>query len=334
MGDSIRIEDLQAGDVLLYRGTGLISKLIQLFDRSPMSHAALYLGGGQIGEAVAHGLVERDHHTSFHGSEWVKAYRLADAPDDMEPVLTRARHYLDQGNRYGYEQLLILGFLCASRRLEITSVLTRLLRTLLDAAATELTRMLNAGRQPMICSEFVYRTYDEAETPIKDAYHIQIPGMLPLPEEERGLTRAAGGERRGVHPDSLAIRFSTPADSTSIERPAEVRGRAAVSEEPVDMARLEELIEAHLREVETGETPRAAYEAVSLGELREATDRFVVSLYKARPQDAEARAAARGIDEAAERSAAYDYLFTAAPDFVTPADLYTTESLELLGMIE
>ena len=146
MGNTVQIEDLREGDVLLYRGTGLISRAIQLFDGSPLSHAALYLGGGEIGEAVAQGLVVQDHRTSFHGSEWVKAYRLVDAPDDMTPVLERARHYLEQGNRYGFEQLLILGMLCMSRKMEITPILRRLVRTLLDAAATELTRMLNAGK--------------------------------------------------------------------------------------------------------------------------------------------------------------------------------------------
>lgn len=334
MGDKIHIEDLREGDVLLYRGTGLISKAIQLLDGSPMSHAALYLGGGQIGEAVAQGLVERDCQTSFKGSEWVKAYRLVDAPDDMGPVLRRGRHYLDQGNRYGFEQIVILAVLSTIRKLQISPVLRRLLRTLLDAAATELTRLSRAGKEPMICSEFVYRAYDEAETPIKDAYSIEIPGMLPLPEEEMELARAeVGGERRGVHPESLAALFSTPASSVWIERPAAVRELAAMPEEAFDAAMLEELIAAYLHEVETGETPRA-YEAASLGELRVATDRFVVRLYRARPQDEETLAAVREMDLAPERSAAYEYLFSAAPDFVTPADLYTTGSLALLGTVE
>ncbi len=44
--------------------------------------------------------------------------------------------------------------------------------------------------------------------------------------------------------------------------------------------------------------------------------------------------AAATMGETVERTAAYQYLFQAAPDFVTPADLYTTDSLVLLGTVE
>ena len=48
MGDKIGIEDLRAGDILLYRGTSFVSKGIQflggcLFDRDP-GHAAAATG--------------------------------------------------------------------------------------------------------------------------------------------------------------------------------------------------------------------------------------------------------------------------------------------------
>ena len=107
MNETISVHDLQPGDVLLHKGTAFISRAIQFFDGTDMSHASLYLGNQQVGEAIAEGLVQRDLTTSLHGNEWVKAFRLKDTPADMAPVLQTAEEYLEQGNRYGYEQLLL-----------------------------------------------------------------------------------------------------------------------------------------------------------------------------------------------------------------------------------
>jgi hypothetical protein len=336
MGDKIGIEELQAGDILLYRGTSFVSKGIQFFDGSPISHASVYLGNGEIGEAVAHGLVVRDYRTSFHGNEWVKAYRLAAVPDDLEPVLKVAQAYLEQGNRYGYEQLFILALLCTTRRLKVTPILRRLLRTLLEAAATALTELLNAGKQPMICSEFAYRVYDEAEPSIKDVYSIVIPGMLPLPQDREIGEAAPPAEQRGAHPQSLAALFAAPASRVWIGAPSEADWAPRDLGEPTEKAELDALIAAYLQEAESGQLveEERGLEEVGLGELQAATDRFVINLYRATRPVEEARATRETLDEAAERSVAYQYLFQAAPDFVTPADLYTTESLVLLGTME
>ena len=337
MGDKIHIDDLEPGDVLLYRGKGFVSRGIQFFDGSPLSHAALYLGGGQIGEAIAEGLVARDYQTSFHGSEWIKAYRLRNRPADVQPVLNVARTYLAQRNRYGYEQLVLLALLCTTRKVQMTPILRRLLRTLLDAATVRLADLLRAGKEPMICSEFVYRAYDEADSAVVDAYSIRIPGMLPLPQEARAAAAGKGveGKARGVHQESLAALFAAPASVAWVESPVpehEPLGAPAKA----DTAALDRLIATYLRQAKKGPSAsvRRRREQVTLGQLRESTDRFVTNLYRARPQASGAQDAAVAAGETAERTAAYQYLFHAAPDYVTPADLYTTDSLVLLGTVE
>lgn len=330
MSDIVSFKDLRPGDVLLYRGTSFISRAIQLFDGSPVSHASLYLGEGMIGEAVAHGLVRQDSETSFHANEWVRAYRLADAPQDMAPVLRRARCYLDQGNRYGYEQIVILALLSTTRKLPMSMMLRRLLRTLLDAAATELTRLFSAGKEPIICSEFVYRAYDEAAAELDDPYAIEIPGMLALPEEEgtRDLTEGLAGTPR-VHPESLAALFGTAASSAWMSPTVGTRDVSPLVEEGADD--LDDLLVAYLEELRGGKASKR--EPVSLEELRGATDRFLVSLHRAAQGQEGVGERALLLDEAEVRSAAYQYLFRAAADFVTPRDLYTTGSLVALGTV-
>ena len=48
---------------------------------------------------------------------------------------------------------------------------------------------------------------------------------------------------------------------------------------------------------------------------------------------AEGAPLAAAMDAGEARSAAYQYLFRAAADFVTPRDLYTPPSLELRGLL-
>src|SRR5262245_18852502 len=120
---------LQPWDVLLVRGSGTISKLIRFFDHAEVSHAALYLDDEKVAEELMGkpgGLQVRALPVSLAGNEWVLAKRHLSA-DDKGPVGIRARFYIQQGERYAYEQIVLLGMLGSSRRLKITPVLGRLL---------------------------------------------------------------------------------------------------------------------------------------------------------------------------------------------------------------
>lgn len=327
---TIHVDELLAGDLMLYRGTGLLSKAIRFFDGAPVNHVSVYLGKGMVGEAVAQGVVRRDLETSFAHNEWVRAYRLASQPMTMQPALDCAKAYLDQGEKYAVGQLLLLALLCTVRRLQITPVLRRLLRTLLDAAATEVTDILALGKQPMICSEFGYRVHDEALPELQDAYSVVIPGMLPLPVSDAlagAMPLAVPGGR--VDPASLGALFASPASDLWVDAPP-------LADEPqttVAQPGLDALLEAYLDEVETGKASDMALgPPVNLGELRVAADRYVVGMH-ASPVGAmpEGAVADEPIDA---RSAAYQALFSPAADYVTPADLYNSPSFCELGVVE
>lgn len=339
MADVIKIDELVAGDVLLYKGTGFISRAIQFFDGTDFSHAALYLGDGMVGEAVATGLERRNYEAGATGI-WVQAHRLKDIVPTMDPVLDVGNAYLDQGNRYGYEQLLLLAFLCLTRKLKFAPSLRDLVRRVLDAAAAVLTRMLSEGREPMICSEFVYRVYDEAIPGPDDVYSLWI-NRLPMPAV--GLTRAvpAAAEGpaaptavrgQGIHPQSLLAFMESSSGSAWVGSPLE--GLPVRGEPEGTLEELESCVETYLEEVRVA--PGVAVRAPTqpeptLEDLRAATNGFAASLYAAtHPEDAEARAM---LTPAAVATVS-EYLTRTAADFVTPADLYKTQSLFLVGKIE
>ena len=107
MSTPIPVDRLREGDVFLYHGTSFIAKAIRFFDGTPVNHAGLYLGDSKVGEAIASGLGQQDLATSIEDATWVEAHRLVENVDTMDPVTTVAGRYLKQGNRYGFEQILL-----------------------------------------------------------------------------------------------------------------------------------------------------------------------------------------------------------------------------------
>jgi hypothetical protein len=163
-----------AGDVLLYRGSSWISRAIRWFDGSDVNHAAIALGPGEIAEATAHGLDRADLDDTIARNDWTIQRRLVGAPDGR-PLTDVAGRYLADGVPYGYHQIVLLAILAATRRIPLPWVAKRLVRSALDAAADVLSGYVDqGGRRFMICSEYVYRCYDEATDDRPDPYDIDL----------------------------------------------------------------------------------------------------------------------------------------------------------------
>ena len=336
--DTITLEQVRRGDILLYAGTSIISKAIQVFDGTWASHAAIYMGDGQVGEAVARGLVQQGIEHSYESADWVEARRLKTLVPDMNPVLWMAEEYLTDGPRYGYEQLLLLAFLCLTRKLPMSPSLRLLMRSVLDAAVSVLTRMLSQDQEPMICSEFAYRVYGQALPEPEDAYAIRLGHAIAHAEtigpgsELYGLeTYESGLDVQGVHPSSWLGLLATPASNDWIL----ALGEDNLFSETDRVDLVDELIASYLGEIQSGDLPdlpEALAATVSLGELRAATDRFSAALYEASAvQEPMVYGEAVSLST---HSAAYSHLFSTAADFVTPGDLLHSPSLYPVGRLE
>ncbi len=370
--------ELQPGDIMLYRGKSMLAKAIRLFDGSDVNHAAICLPNRQIGEAIKQGVVSRDVDTSLTGNQFVKVRRLKDLPPDMSPVLGVADKYLSQGQRYAYEQILLLAFLGLTRKPKVTPILRALLRTVLDAAAVALNKLVagavgDGNRQPMICSEFVYRCYDEARPELTDIYALSINRASASPTRAAGPAGAmatpapdatAPPRGSGVHPDSLLAWAATPTArvwSGDAARPSRgARAPAQAVEAAPTQAELDALIKQYLEEVKEVPTPSgvaraprgrsraarparsAAAAAVSDEDLRAAIDRFAIAYTAAESTGVVIPAPSsrkRGAATSSPRSVSlsqappFQNLVRTASDFVTPGDLLKTESLFSVGTI-
>src|SRR5262249_7115548 len=85
------------------------------------------------------------------------------------------RTYLAGQVPYAYHQIVLLAILSLTRRIPLPPVGRRLVRVALDQAAGVLNSLVEDGRQLMICSEFVYRCYDEAHAGAgPNPYHMNV----------------------------------------------------------------------------------------------------------------------------------------------------------------
>jgi acyl carrier protein len=333
MAGALRPGDLASCDVLLYRGRGWISKAIRFFDGAEVSHAGLYLGKGAVAEALSSGVVRRDLETSIAGAERLLVRRLDPAPRSLRPVHAYAVAVVADGERYAYEQIILLAFLCLARRLVPTPTLQRFVRGVLDRAAEQVARLFDAGREPMICSEFVYRSYDEADPARDDVYAIDIPTFAHRlrTRSVRDSARAVvPGRGRGIHIDSILARTlaarTKPARTTTTRPRAAARRRHTVTD-----AQLEALFEKHMveqRAVASRRAPRGG--TTPSPELRAAIERFALVWSAATRFDTK-KSRTRG---APSIDVAFDALHETVADFVTPGDLLRSPSLRTRGALE
>lgn len=162
--------ELRMGDVFLYNNTSFVSRMIASIDGSQYSHASIYCYEGNVLEAVADGVIKRSIKESIKDAKYVNVFRfitsdgdgvIGDSEHPVQPLIDSIRHYESDGARYAYEQIFLLFFLATTRRLQIP-IVSWMLRNILDHAASILNQIAQAGKEPMICSELVYRCFDDA----------------------------------------------------------------------------------------------------------------------------------------------------------------------------
>lgn len=342
--DTVAVDDLLPTDIFLYRGRGLLSWLIRHLDGTDASHAAIYLGNRNVGEALAQGVVSDDIAVSYAGHDWVLVRRLKIRPlPPAQPVLDVAQGYLTSHVRYAYHQLLLLSFLLITRKVVPTHILAMLVRKVLDGATAFINGLLGGGKQVMICSEFVYRCYDEAIP--KGPYDLHI-------NEGSGVLQSAGGTNalfasgrltRGIHPESILAWVSQQSESPLrpavlplSERTSLSRSAPQSNELSDDQLKdIEQLVSQYQAELQDAQTPSVEVVLPQEDAVRDAVKRFADALFAlSLPQTRALQRQKLNLAADSQPLSSMAYLLSAAADFVTPGDLFRAESLETRGKLE
>jgi hypothetical protein len=330
-------QELQPGDVLLYRRHSLLGRLIRAFDSRDVSHAALFLGSDDdVAEAIGEGLLRRPLATSLGDDrrDYILAYRWNGEirPSDLIPVTKHAEAYLAAGVRYAHAEVMLAAFLALTRKFPLTVNGRFLVRAILDRAALRLLTLPEVVRpSALMCSEFVYRCYLDTPRPLAS---LQIPGF------------SAGSSAGGFESDNPGDAPSPPsfASGSVLDRAAGIWDEEGFEGDqpipspglpiPVLDGELEVALAAFERELDD------PFESVGAGEpelggapgdddLLRAMRRFAAALNPRRDSPYE------DVD-GGDRHATVPSLQRfrqLVPNFVTPGDLATSTSLRLLGRV-
>ena len=156
--------DLQPGDILFSAEKTLVSAGILLINHAPVSHAFLYLGDGQIAEAVRTGVQIRPLAEVLQATSLAVAFRHPDLlPEDMDKIRAFAQRL--QGSSYNRFGIAKQTPYSVTRHACELPVIPRAVRHLcLNAlAAVQITPF---SGQRYFCSQFVIEAFNQAGKPL------------------------------------------------------------------------------------------------------------------------------------------------------------------------
>jgi len=97
------VEDLQLADILLSTGTAKVSMVIRGGTVSRFSHASLYIGAGEIVEAISRGVTRQSLREAMSDDTLVSVYRrLRMSPEQAGSVVRYVREQVRMEKKYDY----------------------------------------------------------------------------------------------------------------------------------------------------------------------------------------------------------------------------------------
>ena len=157
-------QDLQAGDILFSSEPSVQSLGIRLFSNAAVSHVFLYLGDGEIAEAVGAGVRIRRLDEALKESNLTAAFRR---PDLTEENIAALRDFARQQNGRRYNFLGIVKqvpYSLARNACELPVTPRRIRRFCLNTMAAVM--IPSFGNRRFFCSQFVIEAFNRAGKPL------------------------------------------------------------------------------------------------------------------------------------------------------------------------
>mgnify|MGYP000845700621 FL=1 len=163
----IQPSDLRAGDILFSSEGSIRSLGIRVFSNAAVSHSFIYLGDGQIAEAVGSGTRIHPLADALQETNLTVAFRRPDlTAENIQAIIA----FAEEKNGSGYNHLgiaLQAPFALARNACELP-VIPRAMRHLcLNALATITVPSL--GNKRLFCSQFVIEAFNRAGKPLTTA---------------------------------------------------------------------------------------------------------------------------------------------------------------------
>ncbi len=163
----IQTHELRAGDILFSAERSAISLGVRLFNNASVSHAFIYLGDGQIAEAVGAGVRIRTLNEALNESTLTVAFRRDGLNDDD---IAQLRQFAQQhsGKRYNYIGIAKQTPYSIVRNVCELPIVPRHIRRLClnSVAAILITPFAGEG---FFCSQFVIESFNHIKKPLTTA---------------------------------------------------------------------------------------------------------------------------------------------------------------------
>jgi hypothetical protein len=321
---------IKPGDVLLFRGGGFIAWAIRALDGTDVNHAAIALDQQTMGEAAGRGLQRTPIADALQSNGYMRVRRHTH--DDLGPVVRTANDYLSLGTPYAYQQLVLLALLASTRKIPMTGVAKRLIRSILDHAAAALNAFVDKdGRRSMICSEFVYRAYREAISTPPEIYRLLVQvGAVAFDPMSTSLAEWAVQQPDDLYEAAIAAPASFDTRNHISSERADLMAEVDLAPLVTAWAAENEMLEEDmdLPAAATGTMTAAPEDDELLGSLVD----FATSFTRATSVGPESFGIGLTVGLPVARGAIQGLLrVEAEPNFVTPGDLAMSPSLTDIG---
>lgn len=163
----IKQADLQAGDLLFSSAISLKSLGIRIFSTSAVSHVAVYIGQGQVAEAVGEGVQIISLEEALTHSDKMFALRM---PNLTEEQASQIRQFANQkaGSRYNYQGIAeMVPFMLTKQLCSLNPFSADFRQQCVKGlAAAQLSTPSGTGNTSYFCSEFVIAAFENAGHPL------------------------------------------------------------------------------------------------------------------------------------------------------------------------
>lgn len=156
---------LKLGDIIVFKSEedDWLSRSIAWFSGTDTDHSAMLYKEDAIIELISNGVCV--HEVALSSGEDAYVMRLEQEPDP-EPLLRKAKAYLDAKTRYDFPALILLAGYLTFRKIQPGRKLFRIAGKILAYVCLEWDNILQRGsKKPagraMVCSQFVYQVYQD-----------------------------------------------------------------------------------------------------------------------------------------------------------------------------
>lgn len=180
------INQLEQGDIIMHHAHGFVSETIRVLEGSDYNHCSIYDKDGYVYESVTGGVVRKKLCESIctQNTSAVTNLRLKNLPKDKSLLIeTIEKHHTS--DVYAYDQIVLLAMILLKKKLGLNNKNTSsFTEKLLIYTADKLTGVFDPNNKNEICSELIYRAYEEvANLTGNTNFHLNIDihsSMIPF----------------------------------------------------------------------------------------------------------------------------------------------------------